>query len=104
MFERAAGFDWDDGNWPKCGKHGLSRAEIEGFFRADITVYDDLEHSGAERRFKAIGQTAAGRYAFVCFTFRLRDEMLIRPVSARYMHPKEVRTYVEEDTSGVPKR
>ena len=23
------GFDWDDGNWPKCGKHGVSREEIE---------------------------------------------------------------------------
>jgi predicted DNA binding CopG/RHH family protein len=26
---RFAGFDWDEGNWPKCGKHGVSRAEIE---------------------------------------------------------------------------
>ncbi|TBN45900.1 BrnT family toxin, partial [Paracoccus sediminis] len=24
---KIAGFDWDDGNWPKCGKHGVSRAE-----------------------------------------------------------------------------
>jgi len=26
---KIAGFDWDDGNWPKCGKHGVSRTEIE---------------------------------------------------------------------------
>ena len=26
---KIAGFDWDEGNWPKCGKHGLSREEIE---------------------------------------------------------------------------
>ena len=22
-------FEWDAGNWPKCGKHGVSKAEIE---------------------------------------------------------------------------
>jgi hypothetical protein len=22
-------FDWDHGNWPKCGKHGVGKAEIE---------------------------------------------------------------------------
>jgi len=27
-----AGFDWDSGNWPKCGKHGVSREEIERLF------------------------------------------------------------------------
>jgi len=26
---KISGFEWDDGNWPKCGKHGVSRAEIE---------------------------------------------------------------------------
>ena len=26
------GFEWDDGNWPKCGKHGVTREEIEQFF------------------------------------------------------------------------
>jgi uncharacterized protein len=23
------GFDWDSGNWLKCGKHGVAREEIE---------------------------------------------------------------------------
>ena len=27
------GFDWDDGNWPKCGKHGVGQAEIEALLR-----------------------------------------------------------------------
>ena len=22
---KIAGFDWDAGNWPKCGMHGVSR-------------------------------------------------------------------------------
>ena len=26
---KITGFDWDDGNWPKCGKHRVSREEIE---------------------------------------------------------------------------
>ena len=29
MRSKVAGFEWDQGNWPKCGKHGVSRAEIE---------------------------------------------------------------------------
>ena len=24
-----AGIEWDKGNWPKCGKHGVSRLDIE---------------------------------------------------------------------------
>jgi hypothetical protein len=24
-----SGIQWDGGNWPKCGKHGMSREEIE---------------------------------------------------------------------------
>ena len=23
---KLSGFDWDAGNWPKCGKHGVSRS------------------------------------------------------------------------------
>ena len=33
-----AGFDWDSGNWPKCGKHGVTKKEIEDFFRASPAV------------------------------------------------------------------
>ncbi|GAA6623292.1 hypothetical protein NUACC26_091170 [Scytonema sp. NUACC26] len=35
-----------------------------------------------------------GRHIFVVFTFRKNvDENLIRPISARYMHDKEVQQY-----------
>lgn len=27
-----AGFDWDSGNWPKCGKHGVTKEEIKEVF------------------------------------------------------------------------
>ncbi|SDJ50191.1 hypothetical protein SAMN04487993_103728, partial [Salipiger marinus] len=40
------------------------------------------------------GRNAVGRYLFIVFTFRTKDEdTLIRPISARYMHQKEVDHY-----------
>ena len=41
---RFTGFEWDDGNWPKCGKHGVTREEIEQFF-VSAKVAPDLKHS-----------------------------------------------------------
>lgn len=85
-------FDWDDGNRTKAQKHGLTLGEIEGFFRARPRVAPDPAHSAAETRFLAVGRTAAGRPAFVAFCWR---DGRIRPISARYMHAKEVRRYEE---------
>jgi uncharacterized DUF497 family protein len=80
---------WDKGNWPKCGTHGLSQAEIEQVFANDPMVKPDRTGT-VEVRFNAIGKTDAGRSAFVVFTFRDDD---IRPISGRYMHEKEVKRY-----------
>jgi len=89
-----AGFDWDDGNWPKCGKHGVSREEIERLFRDDPAVYADPNHSLEEQRLRAIGPSKAGRWLLVAFTLRRRGgRLLIRPVSARHMHKREVDHY-----------
>ena len=88
------GFDWDDGNREKCGKHGLSLPEIESVFTGAPRVGPDPLHSRDEDRFRAIGKTSAGRYAFVVFTLRRTGgDLLIRPISARYMHTKEVQSY-----------
>lgn len=85
-------FDWDAGNWPKCGAHGLTQGEIEEVFLGDPMT--DLDPSAIERRFRAVGRTKAGRMAFVVFTLRHgRNGMAIRPISARYMHAKEIRRY-----------
>jgi hypothetical protein len=90
----AAGFDWDEGNWPKCGQHGLKRSEIEALFKAAPDVYPDPGHSHSERRLLAIGHGNGGRRALVAFTLRETPEgWLIRPISARYMHRKEVDHY-----------
>jgi len=92
-----AGFDWDYGNRGKCRKHGVSIADIEALFRKPIAVFPDPAHSREEERFKAIGTTGRGRYVFLVFTLRKRgSETLIRPISARYMHRKEVEHYEKE--------
>ena len=99
-----AGFDWDDVNRGKCEQHGVLVAAIEALFRQPIAIVPDPAHSRAETRFKAIGRTAAGRYVLMVFTLRVRDdETLIRPISARYMHAKEIKLY-EEETANAQKR
>ena len=96
----AFGFDWDHGNREKCRKHGVSIEEIEFVLRrGNLRRWRDDLHSGAEERIRAFAYNAAGRAVFVVFTWRRKPGMLlIRPVSARYMHKAEVDGY-EEDTA-----
>ena len=92
-----AGFDWDPANRSKCQKHGVSIAVIEALFRGPLAVFPDPLHSRVETRFKAIGKTEAGRGVFIVFALRNRGAAtLIRPISARYMHRKELAHYEEE--------
>jgi uncharacterized protein len=94
----ANGFDWDRGNRAKCEKHGLSIAAIESLFASPLAVLPDAAHSQRERRFRAIGRTEKGRGVFIIFTLRRKgDELLIRPISARYMHKKEIEAYEKEN-------
>lgn len=86
------GFDWDAGNWPKCGKHGVSREEIEQVFAGNPAVLPDPFPD--EPRMRAIGTTGDGRYVFAVFMLReINGQTRIRPISARYMHQKEVEHY-----------
>lgn len=97
------GFDWDAGNRDKCRKHGVALTVIESLFRGPLWVYP-ARTSDAEERFIAIGETTEGRHVFVVFTFRERNgNNLIRPISARYMHQREVAHY-EKETSKAAKR
>jgi uncharacterized protein len=89
-----SGFDWDDANRHKCQRHGVSIAEIEDLFGGPVVVLPDVDHSQAERRFRAVGRTSEGRLMFVVFTHRGHGgDMNLRPISARYMHRKEARNY-----------
>ncbi|MEO8341328.1 MAG: BrnT family toxin [Nitrospirota bacterium] len=66
-----------------------------------MLIVPDARHSETEERLWGIGKTASGRFVFLVFTIRARGgKRLIRPVSARYMHRKEVSNY-EEDNPDV---
>lgn len=98
MSEPISGFDWDHGNRAKCRKQGVSPAEVEGLFDRPLLLVPDEAHSHEEQRLRAIGKTARGRSVFLVFTIRERGgERLIRPISARYMHKKEVASYETEN-------
>jgi uncharacterized protein len=91
---RFSGFDWDDGNWPKCGKHGVSKAEIECLLLSKPLVLPDRTTGLSETRYNAVGLNAEGRYLFVVLTMRTSDfGTSARPISARYMHEKESDRY-----------
>jgi len=89
-----SGFDWDDGNLTKCQKHGVTIAEIEAVFAFPHHLVPDVDHSSVEARYLAIGNGGGPRPIFVVFTLRKEaSETTIRPISARYMHQKEIRNY-----------
>ncbi|MEQ9444777.1 MAG: BrnT family toxin [Rhodospirillaceae bacterium] len=115
MTSTVTGFEWDDANREKCRKHGLTREEIESVFQGTVMVLPDPDHSIGEQRFRAIGRTNIGqpntvltdsrpaevnRYVFVVFTLRIRSgQTYIRPISARYMHRKEIDRYEKENSN-----
>ena len=90
----AAGFDWDPGNAPKVvGRHGVEPGECEQvFFQEPFVVSYDAAHSAREHRWRALGQTVAGRRLLVVFT--VRGE-LIRVLAARDLNRKERADYAE---------
>jgi len=78
-------FDWDRGNKAKCQKHGMSIEAIENVFAGAIAI--------SRRR-----KNGRRQGVFIVFTLRKRGaEVLLRPISARYMHAKEVRNYEKEN-------
>jgi len=53
---------------------------------------------------KAIGTTDTGRRVLIVFTLRLGDgATFIRPISARYMHKKEI-DYYEKAAADIAQR
>ena len=86
------GFEWDEGkllkNWEK---HHVSASECEQvFFNRPLLTQADIDHSNAETRFFALGQTDSGRRLFVVFTVRGN---LLRVISARDMNRKERKAF-----------
>jgi uncharacterized DUF497 family protein len=91
---RVAGIEWDEGNWPKCGGHGVSRDDIEYALRRMTFRIPDPNPS--ETRYRTASRAPNGRPVFIVYTHRQRDgQTWLRPISARYMHGKEVKAYEE---------
>lgn len=101
MRDVISGFDWDQGNRGKCLKHGVSIAEIEALFLRPLALRPADRQSGVEQRILAVGKGKRGRHIFLVFTLRERDgKTYVRPISARYMHKKEIESY-EKDNPGL---
>jgi len=53
-----------------------------------------LDPHPEEPRMRAIGKTAAGRHVFLVFMVReFNRQIFLRPISARFMHQKEIDHY-----------
>ena len=60
-------------------------------------IVRDVQNSLTEDRYIAVGKTRAGRFSFVVFTLRTADnQLMLRPISARFMHKKEIAKYEKE--------
>jgi uncharacterized protein len=95
-----AEFDWDDGNREKCRRHGVAIADIEAVLGGNPRVAPDVKHTGAEERFIAVGHTRNGRPIFIAFTVRMKEgRRVVRPITARYMHRREISRYEEAEGS-----
>ena len=80
--------------------HGVTLLEIEDVFLHPHRLAPDLAHSTRETRFLAIGNGRGIRPIFVAVTLRQSAGVsLIRPISARYMHRKEIDHY--EQTTAI---
>lgn len=90
--DNCVGFDWNDDNVDKnWERHGVTPEEAEDvFFNEPLIVAGDVRHSGREKRYYALGQTAIGRTLFIAFTMRAR---LIRVISVRDMNRREEEEY-----------
>lgn len=73
----------------KSEKHSVNDAEAEQVFvNEPLVVVDDVAHSAAEPRWRALGRTNEGRLLHVAFTLRAGGAR-VRIISARPMHRKE---------------
>jgi uncharacterized DUF497 family protein len=99
MTAKIAGVQWDKGNLAKCQKHGLTVDDIEDVLIRNMDIVSrDARNSKTEGRYSAIGRTRTERRAYVVFTLRVTNngELYARPLSARFMHQKEIDKYVHK--------
>ena len=88
-------FEWDASKaLLNSAKHGVSFEDAIGVFRDPLAkLFDDPDHSGAERRSLIIGHSARRRLVVVAFTERAGR---IRIISARGANAREREDYEQE--------
>jgi len=79
-------FEWDDKNIEHTALHNVLLEEVE-----EIFIDEPLYRKTNEGKYLALGQTLDGRYLFVVFVFK--DLYKVRPITARNMNLREVRSY-----------
>jgi hypothetical protein len=68
--------------------------EIEHVLSGEPAVMADRGEHVSETRYNAVGRNREGRHLFIVFVIRHDAGLtLLRPVSARYMHAREVMRY-----------
>jgi uncharacterized DUF497 family protein len=93
-------FEWDPRKAEaNAVKHGVPLEEaITVFLDPNALDGPDIEHSGAEPRFRRLGKSASGRVLIVAYTFRGGgDAEKIRLISARRASRRERAAYDAED-------
>jgi uncharacterized DUF497 family protein len=79
--------------------------EIEVLLTGSPRIAPDPKHPIYENHFVAVRRMRVGRPLFVVFTIRTKGQQhLIRPVTARHRHDKEVQAYDKEKSSAPKKR
>jgi uncharacterized DUF497 family protein len=86
-------FEWDENkNRSNIKKHGISFEEAQTvFYDENATEFFDEDHSEKEERFILLGLSHKIRVLIVCHC--LREEDVIRIISARKATKKEQRNY-----------
>lgn len=82
-------FEWDDAkDRSNQAKHGVSFSEAQKLFESGGEYLEifDVEHSGVEDRFIAIGPIERG---IVVVVYTERDENHIRIIGARFANKRE---------------
>ena len=92
-------FDWDPLKAAEnLDKHGISFDQArQVFYDPNARFYQDVDHSDAERREKAVGFVETAGIVLVVFTERRQD--VIRIISARAATKRERQDYEENEAT-----
>ena len=86
MLLETKGFDWDQSNLKKLGKHRVTQEEAEEIFYLHPLIDEGAYEKKGEKRYRCLGITSHGRFLAAFFTLR---RGMIRNISVRPMRKKE---------------